>query len=178
MRTFLALTVLASMAAPASAGLPGVGQTPPATPPAAAADAAETENGIGLTPDDAAETWTFAVMPLPPKNGQPASHAFLFIGILKGCTTPRTFPIVFVMDGERKLSKQGALLSRQQADGGCVDALATVFPEGTADALGAATRVTVTLPQATFELAAPHLDTSAGASRCANQRQLAATPRH
>ena len=60
---------------------------------------------------------------------------FLFIGILESCTTPRAFPIVFVIDGDRKIAKQGALLSRQPADGGCVDALATVFPEGTADAL-------------------------------------------
>jgi len=158
MRTFLALAVLASTAAPASAGPPSVVQTPAVTQTAAAAPR-ENENGISLTPDDAAAAWTFSVMPLPPKgDGQPASHAFLFIGILEGCTTPRAFPIVFVIDGDRKISRQGALLSRQPADGGCVDALATVFPEGTADALAAATRVAVTVPQATFELAAPHLE--------------------
>ncbi len=113
---------------------------------------------ISLTPDDAAESWTLSVMPLPPKDGQPASHAFLFIGILKDCTTPRAFPIVFVVDGDEKLSKQGALLTRQRADGGCVDGLATVFSEGTADALAKATHVSVTVPNATFELTAPHLD--------------------
>ena len=112
-----------------------------AVTPTAAAAPRENENGISLTPDDAAEAWTFSVMPLPPKgDGQPASHAVLFIGILETCTTPRAFPIVFVIDGERKIAKQGALLSRQPADGGCVDALATVFPEGAADALAAATR--------------------------------------
>jgi tetratricopeptide (TPR) repeat protein len=159
MRTVLALALLASTAGPTSAGLPGVGQTPPApttaTPPPPAEDNA---NGISLTAADAGEPWTLAVIPLAPKDGQPASHAFVFVGILKGCTTPRSFPIVFVIDGDRTVSKQGALLSRQQADGGCVDGLATVFPEGTADALGGATRVAVTLPQATFELTARHLD--------------------
>ena len=157
MRTFFALAVLASTAGAASAGLPGVVQTPAAIATAPAAPV-ENENGISLTAADAAEPWTFAVMPLVPKDGQPASHAFLFIGILKNCTTPRRFPVVFAIDGDRKIPKQGALLSRQPADGGCIDALATVFPEGTADALGAATRVTVTLPQATFELSAPHLE--------------------
>ena len=151
MRTLLPLALLASMAAPASAGPPGVVQTPTAP--------RENENGISLTSDDAAEVWTLSVMPLPPKgDGQPASHAVLFIGILETCTTPRAFPIVFVIDGERKIAKQGALLSRQPADGGCVDALATVFPEGAADALAAATRVAVTVPQRTFELAAPHIE--------------------
>ena len=159
MRTCFALAVLASTAGAASAAPPGVVQTPPATTTATAPAApVENDNGISLTAADAAEPWTFAVMPLAPKDGQPASHAFLFIGILKSCTTPRGFPIVFVIDGDRNIPKQGALLSRQPADGGCVDALATVFPEGTADALGAATRVTVTLPQATFELSAPHLE--------------------
>ena len=158
MRTFLLPLLALARRRPGERWSASVVQTPPVAPTAAAAPQ-ENENGISLTPNDAAEVWTFSVMPLPPKgDGQPASHAVLFIGILETCTTPRAFPIVFVIDGDRKISKQGALLSRQPADGGCVDALATVFPEGTADALAAATRVAVTIPQATFELAAPHLE--------------------
>ena len=34
----------------------------------------EDENGISLTPDGATEAWTLSVIPLPPKDGQPASH--------------------------------------------------------------------------------------------------------
>jgi tetratricopeptide (TPR) repeat protein len=45
------------------------------------------------------------------------------------------------------VSKQGALLSRQkQADGSCVDAIATVFPVGTAPAFATATAVVIGLP--------------------------------
>ena len=156
MKTF-SLAVLASACTLGGAGSSTALQAPPAARTAAATPQ-ENDNGVSLTPDHAAETWTFAVMPLAPKDGQPASHAFMFMGVLKGCTTPRAFPIVFVIDGDRKLSKQGALLSRQPNDGGCVDALATVFPEGAADALAAATRVVVILPQATLELTAPHLE--------------------
>ena len=156
MTTFL-LPLLASAHALGAAVPPAMPQAPPAAPAGAAAPQ-ETDSRIDLTPDDAAETWALTVMPLPPRDGQPGSHAFVFVGILKGCTTPRTFPIVFVIDGDRKLSKQGALLSRQPDGGGCVDALATVFPEGAADGLAAATRATVTLPQATFELTARHLE--------------------
>jgi tetratricopeptide (TPR) repeat protein len=116
------------------------------------------DSRVDLTPADAAESWTLSVMPLPPQDGQPGRHAFLFIGSLKGCTTPRTFPIVFVIDGDERIPKQGALLSREKADGGCVDGLATVFREGAADALAKATRVSVSVPNATFELTAPHLD--------------------
>jgi tetratricopeptide (TPR) repeat protein len=116
------------------------------------------DRGIDLTPPDAAESWTLTVMPLPPQDGQPGRHAFLFIGILEGCDTPRAFPIVFVIDGGEKISKQGALLSREREGTGCVDGLATVFREGAADALAKATRITVSVPNATFELTAPHLD--------------------
>jgi hypothetical protein len=157
MSTFLALAIVVSTAVAVDARAAGAAQTPPG-PPAAEAAAQESQNGIGLTAPDAAEAWTLSVMPLAPKDRQPASHAFLFIGILKGCTMPRAFPIVFVVDGDRTISKPGVLLSRQQADGGCVDGLATVFLEGTADAIAKAARVSIGVPNATFELSAAQLD--------------------
>jgi len=117
----------------------------------------EDAKGISLTPPDAAERWTFSVMPLAARDGQAASHALLFVGALRDCTTPGSFSIEFAIDGGRTISKPAALLSRQPSGDGCVDGLATVFPEGSADPLARATRIAVTVPNATFELTAPQL---------------------
>jgi Tfp pilus assembly protein PilF len=152
----LALAIVPALLAPPGAAAVPVPQAPPPAPSAPAP--AEDQNGISLTPPSATELWTLSVQPLAPKDGQPASHAFLFIGILKSCATPRAFPIVFAVGDGQKISKQGALMSHRDTGDGCVDALATIFPEGTTDTIGKATRLSVTIPGATFALAPAHLD--------------------
>jgi len=154
----LTLATVSALLAPPGAAASRVTPSAPAEQQTPAPAPAEDQNGISLTPPSATELWTLSVQPLAPKDGQPASHAFLFIGILKRCATPRAFPIGFAIDGGPPISKPGALMSHRETGDGCVDALATIFPEGTADALGKATRLSVTIPGATFELAAAHLD--------------------
>jgi hypothetical protein len=129
-------------------------QTPRTTWAPAAPD---DDKGIALTPPAAAEPWRLSVMALPAKDGQPASHAFVFVGGRATCPTPRTFSIAFAVDGGATITKHGALLSRETEGDGCMEALVTVFAEGTADAIATAVRVSVTLPGATFELTGPQL---------------------
>ncbi len=152
-RVLLALASIIAMpgtAPDAAAGL----QTPPA---ASAPAAPDDDKSIALTAPAAAESWTLSVMPLPATNGQPASHALVFVGDRTTCPTPRTFSIAFAVDGGATITKHGALLSRERQEDGCMEALVTVFAEGTADAIATAVRVSVTLPGATFELTAPQL---------------------
>jgi tetratricopeptide (TPR) repeat protein len=135
---------------------PAAAQPAQAAPPAASA---RTDDRIRLTPDGEAEEWWLAVQTLPARTPrEQPSHAVIFVASLKACGTPDTFAIVFVSDTGR-VSKQGARLSRQKDPaGGCVDALATVFPKGTAGDLIGATRLSVTLPGRTFELSAAQID--------------------
>lgn len=149
-----ALAILPILVTPAAADAATGTQAPPARVDPAPAAAAETDEdrGVDIPPAEGDEQWHLGVMPLPADGGQPPSHAFLFLSLRKDCATPRSFRIVFTPDTGGAIPKQGALLSRQPQGERCFDGLATVFPEGTADALAKAARVTVTMPGATIEL--------------------------
>ena len=127
----------------------------PSAPPASSS----AQDRIRLTSDGEAEEWWLAIQGLPSQTPRELpSHAVIFVASLKACGTPDTFAIVFASD-TGSVTKQGARLSRQKDPaGGCVDALATVFPKGTAGDLIRATRLSVTMPGRTFELSAAQID--------------------
>jgi Tfp pilus assembly protein PilF len=105
------------------------------------------DRGITLIAEGTSEEWHLQVKPLAAKDGQPPSHAVVLASFVKACDTPRAFAIVFTIGDGPDVRKQGGLLSRQkQADGSCVDAIATVFPVGTAPAFATATAASIGLP--------------------------------
>lgn len=144
-------------------GWPASGQAagpPRAAPPSSPrTPASDDSDRIKLTGDGEPEEWWLSISPLPGQHGQSLpDHAVVFVGLLSACRTPRTFPIVFTVNGGDRIEKRGALLSRQKQGAGCVDALATVFPAGSTSVLTTATSLAVALPDRRFELSAPQLD--------------------
>jgi hypothetical protein len=126
--------------------------------PAPAAPAAAPSSGVDLLAEGTTEAWRLDVTPLPARNGLPPSHAVILAAVLATCDTPRAFPMAFQVGDAPEIRKQAALLSRQrETDGGCVDAVATVFPQGTAPSFSKATTVTITIPNRRFVLSAAHI---------------------
>ena len=150
------LTLIA-LAAVVAAPTPSIAGQTPASPARTAAPESDAL-GITVVADGTSEAWRLNVTPLAARNGQPASHAVILAAVLPHCDTPRAFSMVFTVGDGPEIRKQAALLSRQrEADGGCIDAVATVFPQGTAPAFATATAVTIGIPDRRFVLSAAHI---------------------
>ena len=145
---------LFAMAACLALPLPLVAGQAPASPAPPAAPASEA-HGVTVLAEGTAEEWRLEVTVLPAQSGQPPSHAVILAAVLETCDIPRAFPMIFRVGDGPEIRKQAALLSRQkEPNGGCVDAVATVFPQGTAPRFATATAVTIAIPERRFVLSA------------------------